>query len=95
MANVPIAVFRYMPPTSPVAPGFSCISIVFARTIVGGEDHGIKPFVFQLHDGQSMTPGVKIKCAMISNHIPTCRKTEYCLLEFYLHAVARALSTTV
>ncbi|KAH9970095.1 acyl-CoA dehydrogenase NM domain-like protein [Lactifluus volemus] len=52
---------KYMPPTSPVAPGFSCISIVFARTIVGGEDHGIKPFVFQLHDGQSMTPGVKIK----------------------------------
>ncbi|KAH9970505.1 acyl-CoA dehydrogenase NM domain-like protein [Lactifluus volemus] len=52
---------KYMPPTSPVVPGFSCISIVFARTIVGGEDHGIKPYVFQLHDGQSMTPGVKVK----------------------------------
>jgi acyl-CoA oxidase len=65
-----IAVFRYMPPTSPVAPGFCCISIVFARTIVGGEDHGIKPYVFQLHDGQSMTPGVKIKYATISHHAP-------------------------
>jgi acyl-CoA oxidase len=62
--------FRYMPPTSPVVPGFSCISIVFARTIVGGEDHGIKPYAFQLHDGQSMTPGVKVKYAMISRQIP-------------------------
>ncbi|KAF8264348.1 acyl-CoA dehydrogenase NM domain-like protein [Lactarius quietus] len=52
---------KYMPPTSPISPGFPCVSIVFARTIVYGEDHGIKPFVFQLHDGQSMTPGVSIK----------------------------------
>lgn len=52
---------KYMPPTSPVSPGFPCVSIVFARTIVYGEDHGIKPFVFQLHDGQSMAPGVSIR----------------------------------
>ncbi|KAI9436922.1 acyl-CoA dehydrogenase NM domain-like protein [Lactarius indigo] len=52
---------KYMPPTSPVSPGFPCISIVFARTIVYGEDHGIKPFVFQLHDGQTMTSGVSVK----------------------------------
>ncbi|KAH9959714.1 acyl-CoA dehydrogenase NM domain-like protein [Russula compacta] len=52
---------KYMPPTSPVSPGFPCISIVFARTIVHGEDHGIKPFVLQLHNGESTTPGVTIK----------------------------------
>ncbi|KAH8989801.1 acyl-CoA dehydrogenase NM domain-like protein [Lactarius hatsudake] len=52
---------KYMPPTSPVSPGFPCISIVFARTIVYGEDHGIKPFVFQLHDGHTMTSGVSVK----------------------------------
>ncbi|KAI0273195.1 acyl-CoA dehydrogenase NM domain-like protein [Russula aff. rugulosa BPL654] len=52
---------KCMPPTSPVSPEFPCISIVFARTIVHGEDHGIKPFHLQLHDGQSTTPGVTIK----------------------------------
>ncbi|KAI9452338.1 acyl-CoA dehydrogenase NM domain-like protein [Russula earlei] len=52
---------KYMPPTSPVSPDFPCVSIVFARTTVHGEDHGVKPFVFQLHNGQSMTPGVTIK----------------------------------
>ncbi|KAI0285511.1 acyl-CoA dehydrogenase NM domain-like protein [Russula brevipes] len=52
---------KYMPPTSPVGPDFPCVSIVYARTVVHGEDHGIKPFVFQLHDGQSMTSGVTIQ----------------------------------
>ena len=52
---------RYMPPTSPVTPGFRCVAVVFARTVVDGEDRGIKPFVLQLHDGQFMTPGVAIK----------------------------------
>ncbi|KAH9990765.1 acyl-CoA dehydrogenase NM domain-like protein [Russula vinacea] len=42
-------------------PEFPCISIVFARTIVHEEDHGIKPFFIQLHDGQSITSGVTIK----------------------------------
>ena len=56
---------RFMPPTSPVSPEFPCISIVFARTIVHGEDHGINPFVLQLHDGNSMTSGVAIKCTTI------------------------------
>lgn len=41
------------------------MSIVFARTIVNGKDHGIKPFVFQLHNGRSMTPGVTIRYATI------------------------------
>ncbi|KAI0249451.1 acyl-CoA dehydrogenase NM domain-like protein [Lactifluus subvellereus] len=65
---------KYMPPTSPIDSDFPCISIVFARTIVQGDDHGIKPFVFQLHDGRSMTPGVKIKvlpprgCSRPVNH---------------------------
>ncbi|KAN0136329.1 acyl-CoA dehydrogenase NM domain-like protein [Lactarius tabidus] len=52
---------KYMPPTSPVTPGFRCVAVVFARTVVDGEDRGIKPFVLQLHDGQFMTPGVAIK----------------------------------
>ncbi|KAI0292231.1 acyl-CoA dehydrogenase NM domain-like protein [Multifurca ochricompacta] len=52
---------KYMPPTSPVSPGFACIAVVFARTVVQGEDHGIKPFVVQIHDGQTTTPGVTIK----------------------------------
>ena len=61
-------IFRFMPPTSPVSPEFPCISIVFARTIVHEEDHGIKPFFLQLHDGQSITSGVTIKCTMIRLH---------------------------
>ncbi|KAI0292233.1 acyl-CoA dehydrogenase NM domain-like protein [Multifurca ochricompacta] len=52
---------KYMPPTSPISPSFPCVSVVFARTIVHGEDHGIKPFVLQLHDGESTTQGVTIK----------------------------------
>jgi acyl-CoA oxidase len=56
---------RFMPPTSPVSQNFPCISIVFARTIVHEEDHGIKPFFLQLHDGQSITSGVTIKCMAI------------------------------
>ncbi|KAI0292232.1 acyl-CoA dehydrogenase NM domain-like protein [Multifurca ochricompacta] len=52
---------KYMPPTSPVAAGLACVAVVFARTVVNGEDHGVKPFVLQLHDGQSMTPGVTTK----------------------------------
>jgi hypothetical protein len=62
--NLKLSLFkalRYMPPTSPVTPGFRCVAVVFARTVVDGEDRGIKPFVLQLHDGQFMTPGVTIK----------------------------------
>lgn len=61
-SKVPLfKILRYMPPTSPVTPGFRCVAVVFARTVVDGEDRGIKPFVLQLHDGQFMTPGVSIK----------------------------------
>lgn len=52
--------FRYMPPTSPM--GMQCIAIVYARTIVNGDDHGVKPFVVRLHDGNEMSSGVVCKC---------------------------------
>ena len=82
-----------MPPTSPVTPGFRCVSVVFARTVVSGEDHGIKPFVLQLHDGQFMTPGVAIKYV---NH--TCQTETGQELILHLgschHGAARVLSIT-
>nr|GAT53699.1 predicted protein [Mycena chlorophos] len=48
---------KYMPPT---APGGSppAWGVVFARAMVGGEDHGVKPFLFQFHDGKEMLPGI-------------------------------------
>jgi acyl-CoA oxidase len=58
MTNVMIVVAKYMLPTSPVARGWPCISIVFARHAEGHPGHGVKPFVLQLHDGRSMTPCV-------------------------------------
>jgi hypothetical protein len=54
--NVPVSLvfllsyFRYMPPTAPV--GVPCVAIVFARTLVRGEDCGIKPFLIELHNGK-------------------------------------------
>lgn len=50
---------KYMPPTTPV--GIPCVAIVFARTMVNGEDHGIKPFVVNLHNGQEMMAGIVSK----------------------------------
>ncbi|EIM84216.1 acyl-CoA dehydrogenase NM domain-like protein [Stereum hirsutum FP-91666 SS1] len=50
---------KYMPPTAPV--GIPCLAVVFAQTIVHGENHGIKPFVVHLHDGKNMTTGVTCK----------------------------------
>ncbi|KAJ7108850.1 acyl-CoA dehydrogenase NM domain-like protein [Mycena crocata] len=47
---------KFMPPTTPV--GVPCVAVVFARTICGGEDHGIKPFLVHLNDGHVMAPGV-------------------------------------
>ncbi|KAF7308141.1 hypothetical protein HMN09_00661700 [Mycena chlorophos] len=48
---------KYMPPT---APGGSppAWGVVFARAMVSGEDHGVKPFLFQFHDGKEMLPGI-------------------------------------
>ncbi|KAJ7777454.1 acyl-CoA dehydrogenase NM domain-like protein [Mycena metata] len=50
---------KYMPPTTPV--GIPCVAIVFARTFVEGNDCGIKPFLVQLNDGHTMSPGVVSK----------------------------------
>ena len=58
-----LSISRYMPPTTPV--GIPCVAIVFARTMVNGEDHGIKPFVVNLHNGQEMMAGIVSKYAVI------------------------------
>ncbi|KAF8882587.1 acyl-CoA dehydrogenase NM domain-like protein [Infundibulicybe gibba] len=50
---------KYMPPTKPM--GDPCIAIVFARTIVEGNNHGIKPFLVPINDGVNMHPGVVCK----------------------------------
>ncbi|KAJ7352300.1 acyl-CoA dehydrogenase NM domain-like protein [Mycena albidolilacea] len=50
---------KYMPPTAPV--GVPCVAIVFARTLIRGEDCGIKPFLIELHNGKDMSPGVVCK----------------------------------
>ncbi|THH13462.1 hypothetical protein EW146_g6758 [Bondarzewia mesenterica] len=47
---------KYMPPTVPV--GVPCIGIVFARLIVAGKFHGIRPFVVDINDGMKMCAGV-------------------------------------
>jgi acyl-CoA oxidase len=49
-------IVRYMPPTTPVDK--PCVAIVFARVMVDGADHGIKPFMVHLHDGKHTMPGV-------------------------------------
>ncbi|RDA87725.1 hypothetical protein CP532_1789 [Ophiocordyceps camponoti-leonardi (nom. inval.)] len=48
---------KYMPPTSPIE-GFPRVALVFAKLIVKGENHGVRPFVVWLNDGFKMTPGV-------------------------------------
>ncbi|KAI1126242.1 acyl-CoA dehydrogenase/oxidase [Nemania abortiva] len=48
---------KAMPPTSPWA-RVGRIGVVFARLIVGGEDHGIKTFVVQLSDENGLLPGI-------------------------------------
>ncbi|KAJ3572734.1 hypothetical protein NP233_g2896 [Leucocoprinus birnbaumii] len=50
---------KYMPPTKPM--GDPCVAIVFASTIVNGENHGIKPFLVPINDGVNMHPGVVCK----------------------------------
>lgn len=51
---------RYMPPTAPA--GMACVAVVFARLIdLEGRDRGIKSFVVNLHDGETMYPGVTCK----------------------------------
>jgi acyl-CoA oxidase len=47
---------RYMPPTTPV--DRPCMAIVFARTVVHGEDRGVKPFLVNVHDGKDVNAGI-------------------------------------
>ncbi|KAI0265329.1 acyl-CoA dehydrogenase NM domain-like protein [Gloeopeniophorella convolvens] len=47
---------KYMPPTVPI--GIPCIAVVFAKTIVNGDDHGVKPFIVEINDGTTMAPGI-------------------------------------
>ncbi|KAJ7573747.1 acyl-CoA dehydrogenase NM domain-like protein [Mycena floridula] len=50
------AAAKYMPPTTPS--GIPCVSVVFARLIVGNIEKGVKPFLVPLHDGRTMYPGI-------------------------------------
>ncbi|KAJ7679133.1 acyl-CoA dehydrogenase NM domain-like protein [Mycena polygramma] len=50
---------KFMPPTSPI--GVRCMAVVFARTIIHGEDRGIKSFLVDLNDGRQMCAGVVSK----------------------------------
>ncbi|KZV73040.1 acyl-CoA dehydrogenase NM domain-like protein [Peniophora sp. CONT] len=50
---------KFMPSTSPV--GLPCSAVVFARTIVDGEDRGVKPFLVDLHNGRDTNRGIVIK----------------------------------
>jgi hypothetical protein len=49
-----------MPPTTPIN-GFPRVAVVMARLIVGGEDHGARPFIVKLNDGQTMSDGITSK----------------------------------
>ncbi|KAJ7485867.1 acyl-CoA dehydrogenase/oxidase [Mycena latifolia] len=48
---------KYMPPTRPVL-GRPCYAVLFARLVVNGAPHGIRPFVVHLNDGFHMFPGI-------------------------------------
>lgn len=41
--------------------GDKCVAVVFARALVNGEDHGVKPFLVPINDGINMHPGVVCK----------------------------------
>ncbi|KAI3336258.1 acyl-CoA dehydrogenase/oxidase [Ustulina deusta] len=48
---------KAMPPTAPL-PGIGRVGVVFARLIVDGADHGVKPFVVNLCDEKELLPGI-------------------------------------
>lgn len=48
---------KAMPPTSPWA-GVGRVGVLFARLIVNGADHGIKPFIVHLSNENGMLPGI-------------------------------------
>ncbi|EXU95711.1 acyl-CoA dehydrogenase [Metarhizium robertsii] len=51
------AVWKAMPPSTPLC-GVPRVAVVFARLIVDGHDHGVKPFVVKLCDAQPMCRGI-------------------------------------
>lgn len=51
------AASKAMPPSTPRI-GVPRMGVVFARLVVNQEDHGIKPFIIWLSDGEAMYPGV-------------------------------------
>ncbi|KAI0811666.1 acyl-CoA dehydrogenase/oxidase [Xylaria sp. FL0064] len=48
---------KAMPPTTPLA-GIGRVGVVFARLIIKGADHGVKPFVVNLSDEKDLFPGI-------------------------------------
>ena len=52
-----------MPPTIPI--GIPCTGIVFARLVVNGESHGIRPFIVELNDGTQMCSGITARCVRL------------------------------
>ncbi|KAJ7192808.1 acyl-CoA dehydrogenase NM domain-like protein [Mycena pura] len=53
------AAAKFMPPTTPS--GLPCVSVVFARLLVDGQDKGVKPILVPIHDGRKMYPGITSK----------------------------------
>ncbi|KAF4502805.1 Acyl-coenzyme A oxidase [Fusarium agapanthi] len=51
------AASKAMPPTTPCC-GIPRVAIVFARLMVHGKSHGVKPFIVFLSDADAMRPGV-------------------------------------
>ncbi|KAI8710527.1 hypothetical protein NCS52_01569900 [Fusarium sp. LHS14.1] len=48
---------KAMPPTTPYC-GMPRVAIVFARLMVSGNCHGVKPFLVPLSDSETMRPGI-------------------------------------
>ncbi|RSL48173.1 hypothetical protein CEP54_013067 [Fusarium duplospermum] len=51
------AASKAMPPTTPCC-GIPRVAVVFARLMVGGKSHGVKPFIVFLSDAGTMRPGI-------------------------------------
>ena len=65
--------YRFMPPTLPYG-GVPRVGLVFAKLLVHGDDHGIRPFIVPLNDGSSMCKGITAKSVLrpsVSNRLLT------------------------
>ncbi|KAI0259533.1 acyl-CoA dehydrogenase NM domain-like protein [Gloeopeniophorella convolvens] len=47
---------KYMSAVGPS--GLPCVALVFARTFMRSEDHGVRPFLIPFHNGTELAPGV-------------------------------------